>query len=65
MKLLDAVSTLATPSSPSPINDRYFFAMASQSATFSILVAELLKLSWDPSGLRCTTLRATGSGKWS
>uniref|UniRef100_A0A8D9BQM0 Uncharacterized protein n=1 Tax=Cacopsylla melanoneura TaxID=428564 RepID=A0A8D9BQM0_9HEMI len=39
----------------------YRLAMASQSAMFSIRVAELVKLNWDPRGDRCITLSVTDS----
>lgn len=39
----------------------YFLAIISQSTTFSILVA-LLKLNWEPKGLRWTTDRRVESG---
>ena len=56
-----AASPSALVSCCSPMSARYFLAIASQSATFSNFVAALLKLNWDPRGLRWTTLKATGS----
>lgn len=62
--IIDSVLTAAVSrvlfSSTSPIKARYFLAIDSQSATFSIRVV-FPKLSCDPSGLRWTTPTVTES----
>lgn len=65
--MVDAVTSwfpdsLPRSSADSPIKALYFLAIASQSVTFSIRVA-LLKLNWEPNGLRWTTDKATESEK--